>query len=155
MTPKSFVTRNKFASTWATGCEEEVEEEVEDLSLCVLPVSFSSLSFLPPCRVGRVLCVLTVFSVFLFVFLSFSPSLSSSHLEDEIDPGRRRRRKRRRTTSKLWTIEEEGERRGGGASTDDAQERDEEELKEVEGKGEVCHSAECRLWTHKFWTQEE
>jgi len=76
------------------------EEEEEDLSLCVLPVSSSSLSFLPPCRVGRVLCVLTVFSVFLSVPLSLPLSLLLSHQVDEIGL---RRRRRRRTTSKSQT----------------------------------------------------
>ena len=69
-------SQKQLAATWEKESEEEKKEE-EDLLLCVLTVLFSSLSFLPPCRVGRVLCVLTVFSVLLLVFLFLSLSRSS------------------------------------------------------------------------------
>jgi hypothetical protein len=91
------------------------------------------------------LCVLTVFSVFLLVFLFLPlslPSLSSHH-EDEIDY---RRRRRRRRTSKRLDDRSEGER----------EEKEKEKQrrttprnvtkrgKGIEGKVRRLHSVECR-----------
>jgi hypothetical protein len=81
-----------------TGGEEEEEEE-EDLSCCVFSPSCPRL-FLPRSSVcvGRVLCVLSLLSVFLLIF---SPSLSllSHHLIKWRRSIRRRRRRRRASKS--------------------------------------------------------
>jgi hypothetical protein len=96
VTPKGFV--EKVCAT--CGEEGRRRRRRRRISLCVLPVSFPRLSLSPSVCVRRVLCVLTVFSGFLFVFLSLSLSLPlvviiSSSGGDQLRRRRRRRRRRK------------------------------------------------------------
>ncbi len=113
--------------------------------MCVLPVS-SPWLFLPrpSVCVRRVLCVLSLFSVFLFVFLFPSLSLSRHHSSRQgtrfISTKEEEEEEEERL--KVWTTEvkkkekkEEEER-----TTYDAQERG----KGVEEKVKRLHSVECR-----------
>ncbi len=63
--------------------EEREEEEEEEISQCVLPVSSISALLSTSVCVRRVLCVLTVFSGFLLVYL-FLPLSRSLYLHHHL-----------------------------------------------------------------------